>query len=320
MTQPLKILLAGTPEFALPCFEAIAHSTHSVLGVWTQPDRPAGRGRHIQASPVKAWALEKGFPVYQPHTLRDKQAQQDIAKLEADVMVVIAYGLILPQSVLDTPGLGCINVHASLLPRWRGASPIQQAILAGDQQTGVTIMQMDAGMDTGPSLLQTPCLIDENDTAATLHDKLATIAVEPLLKTLGNLASGDAQPVDQPKDGITYAPKIAKSDAQINWHNSAWQIDCQVRAFFPWPVAYTFLPDGVRLRIVSGKPLNFKTDVNPGEIIQIDKHGMVVACGQEAYSISQLQFPGGKVLSVTEWLTGGKKELRVGHQLLFEAV
>lgn len=318
MTKPLKVLLAGTPEFAIPNFDAIAKSEHVVLGVWTQPDRPAGRGRRLQASPVKQWALEKGYDIQQPETLRDKQAQQMIASLKPDVMVVIAYGLILPQVVLDIPRLGCINVHASLLPRWRGASPIQQAILAGDERTGVTIMQMDAGMDTGPSLMQVTCSIESFDSAQTLHNKLAALAVSPLLETLNLLAINQIEPIPQPDEGVTYAPKIIKEDAQINWQQSAWQIDCQVRAFYPWPVAYTYLSANNRLRIVSGERIAQNSDANPGEIIHLDKQGMVVACGQEVYRVTQLQFPGGKVLSVADWLAGGKGTLAVGQQLLTE--
>ncbi|WP_367606272.1 methionyl-tRNA formyltransferase [Legionella sp. W05-934-2] len=320
MNKPLKILLAGTPDFALPCFEAIAKSHHSVLGVWTQPDRPAGRGRKLQASPVKQWAQEKGYLVHQPDTLRDIEAQEAIRLLKPDVMIVIAYGLILPKAILAIPRFGCINIHASLLPRWRGASPIQQAILAGDAQTGITIMQMDVGMDTGPSLKKIPCPIGNQDTAAVLHDKLAALAASPLLEILERLPTHPVECVPQPEEGVTYAPKISKEDARVNWQQSAWQIDCQVRAFYPWPVAYTDLSEQVRLRIVSGHRVDITTNANPGEIIQLDKQGMVVACGHEAYCVNQLQFPGGKVLSVAEWLASGKKDLAVGQQLLSEAL
>ncbi len=319
MTKPtLRILLAGTPDFAIPCFEAIAQSEHTVLGVFTQPDRPAGRGRHLQASPVKQWAQTKTYTIHQPETLRNEQIQATIAALKPDVMIVIAYGLILPQVVLDMPRLGCINVHASLLPRWRGASPIQQAILAGDSQTGVTIMQMDAGMDTGPTLMQVTCPIETHDSSASIHDNLANLAVSPLLESLHLMAENKANPITQPDTGVTYAPKISKVDAQINWQNSAWQVDCQVRAFFPWPVAYTYLSDQMRLRIVSGERIPLVTDAKPGEIIQLDKQGMIVACGQEAYLVNQMQFSGGKILSVADWLTGGKEDLVVGQQLLSE--
>ncbi len=308
--NPLNIVFAGTPAFTLPCLDALASSKHHLQAVYTQPDRPAGRGRAVHASAVKIWAEAHQVPVYQPLNFKDPQAIADLAALSPDILVVIAYGLILPQAVLDLPRLGCINVHASLLPRWRGASPIQQAILHGDQQTGVTIMQMDAGMDTGAMLTQVGCPIHADDTAERLHDRLSELSATPLLTTLDLLAAGQALATQQGGAFVTYAPKIKKEDAQIDWHKPAIKIDQQIRAFNPWPITWTQVGDEV-LRIHQARIIAQPSTQAPGTILVIDKHGMLVATGEHALLVERLQFSGGKVISVADWLNAGRSQLHV---------
>ena len=309
--KPLNIIFAGTPEFTLPCLDALAASKHHLTAVYTQPDRPAGRGRALQASAVKTWALARDLPVYQPLNFKDSQAKADLAALSPDLLVVIAYGLILPQAVLDIPRLGCINVHASLLPRWRGASPIQQAILHGDHETGITIMQMDAGMDTGAMLTQTSCPIYSKDTAEHLHDRLAQLAAKPLLDTLDQLATGHIQAEQQNNALVTYAPKIKKEDAAINWSQPAIEIDQQIRAFNPWPITWTHVGDQV-VRIHQAQVIEKDSSSLPGTILSLDKQGLLIATGKDALLVDILQFPGGKALSVGDWLNAGRTQLHVG--------
>lgn len=311
--KPLNIIFAGTPAFTLPCLEALANSTHHLQAVYTQPDRPAGRGRALQASAVKTWAEAHKLPVYQPMNFKSSEAINELAALSPDLLVVIAYGLILPQAVLDLPRLGCINVHASLLPRWRGASPIQQAILNGDKETGITIMQMDAGMDTGDMLTRVHCPIHSDDTAERLHDRLAELAAAPLLNTLDLLASGRAQAEKQNDSHVTYAPKIKKEDAEINWHQSATAIDQQIRAFNPWPITWTQVDDQI-IRIHQARVVKH-TAATPGTILSIDKQGMLVATGQDAVLVETLQFSGGKAMSVANWLNAGRTQLQTGSIL-----
>ena len=308
--QPLNIVFAGTPAFTLPCLDALAASKHHLKAVYTQPDRPAGRGRAVQASAVKTWAQAHQLPVYQPLNFKDSQAISDLAALSPDILVVIAYGLILPQAVLDIPRLGCINVHASLLPRWRGASPIQQAILHGDQQTGVTIMQLDAGMDTGAMLTQFSCPIQSTDTAESLHDRLSILAREPLLATLDLLATSQAQATPQDNAFATHAPKIKKDDAIIDWHKPAIEIDRQIRAFNPWPTTWTQAEDQI-LRIHQARVIEQRVTQAPGTILSIDKQGMLVATGENALLIETLQFSGGKAMSVADWLNAGRTQLHI---------
>lgn len=309
--KPLNIVFAGTPAFTLPCLDALAASQHHLQAVYTQPDRPAGRGRVLQASAVKTWALAHQLPVYQPINFKDPQAIADLAALSPDILVVIAYGLILPQAVLDIPRLGCINVHASLLPRWRGASPIQQAILHGDPETGVTIMQLDAGMDTGAMLTRVSCPILSNDTAECLHDRLAELAAIPLVNTLDLLASGQATAEPQNNTLATHAPKIKKEDAAINWNQSAIDIDRQIRAFNPWPITWTQIDDQI-IRIHQAHVIEQSTAHQPGTIISMDKHGMLVATGKNALLVETLQFPNGKAMSVANWLNAGRAQLHAG--------
>ena len=310
----MNIIFAGTPHFALPCLEAIFQSPHRLLAIFTQPDRPAGRGHKLQPSPVKEWALAHDVPVYQPLNFKNKATVDELVALKPDIMIVIAYGLILPQTVLDAPRLGCVNVHASLLPRWRGASPIQQAILHQDKESGVTIMQMDAGMDTGAMLTTATCPVDSKDTAGVLHDKLAALASTPLLTVLDLLEKGAivATPQDHPL--ATYAPKISKEDAVINWQKSALEVDSQIRAFNPWPIAYTHAGDET-IRIHEAHIIPVPCSKEPGTILAIDKEGVQVATGQHILSIQRLQFSGGKTLRVADWLNAHRSQLHVDQVL-----
>ncbi|WP_028388164.1 methionyl-tRNA formyltransferase [Legionella fairfieldensis] len=311
----LKIIFAGTPEFGLPCLNALAHSRHQLLAVYTQPDRPAGRGRKLQASAVKSWALSQHLPVYQPSHFKTEATVAELKALQPDILVVIAYGLILPREVLTLPRLGCINVHASLLPRWRGASPIQQTILHGDKQAGVTIMQMDVGMDTGDMLAEISCPILPEETAGSLHDKLAQLAINPLLATLETLSCGRAIPKAQDDNLATYAKKIKKEEAAIDWYKSAVDIDRQIRAFNPWPIAYTKVGNEV-LRIHRAHVItDVALAVEPGTIVSLDRQGMLVATGQQALMVEQIQFPGAKAMSVADWLNAGRSQLQVNRVL-----
>ncbi|KTD02943.1 methionyl-tRNA formyltransferase [Legionella feeleii] len=303
----LNIVFAGTPEFAIPSLDALAKSSHRLLAVYTQPDRPAGRGRKLQPSAVKSWALSHEIPVYQPLNFKSEQAVTELAQLKPDILVVIAYGLILPKVVLALPRLGCINSHASLLPRWRGASPIQQAVLHGDDESGVTIMQMDAGMDTGAKLAEISCPIFPEDTAGSLHDRLAQLAVEPLLSTLDALACGQAKPIPQDNSQATYAGKIKKEDAAINWQRPATEIVNQVRAFNPWPIAYTQAGEEL-LRIHQAHVVANTSSAEPGTILSIDKKGILVAAAHHAVMIEYLQFPGSRVMPVSAWLNSGRAQ------------
>lgn len=306
----MKIVFAGTPAFTLPCLDALGDSQHQLQAVYTQPDRPAGRGRKLQASAVKEWAEAHQLPVLQPINFKQQETIEQLAAFEPDLLIVIAYGLILPRAVLDLPRLGCINVHASLLPRWRGASPIQHAILEGDTETGVTIMQMDVGMDTGAMLAHTTCLIGDN-TAAELHDRLAQAAVAPLLATLDALESGEIKATAQDNHLATYAPKINKEDASINWHQPAVVIDRQIRAFNPWPIAYTQTSE-TTLRIHKACVISDTHAEVPGTIMSIDKQGILVATGEGAILVEQIQFPGAKAMAVADWLHANRGQLYVG--------
>lgn len=299
---PLRIIFAGTPDFAAHHLAILLASRHQVIAAYSQPDRPAGRGKKLTASPVKQLALTHEIPVYQPVGLKNAEAQQALRDLQADVMVVVAYGLILPQVVLDTPRLGCINVHASLLPRWRGAAPIQRALAAGDRETGVTIMQMDAGLDTGPMLKKTHCSINEDDTGGSLHDKLAAIGGPALLSTLDDIAAGNASPEIQNDDSSCYAAKINKQEQAIDWTEPAVDIARRIRAFNPFPVAYSEL-DNQRVKLWMAQPLD-ETSVTPGTIIRSERSGIDVASGLGVVRIIELQLPGGKALNTAAALNG----------------
>ncbi|MCP0913982.1 MULTISPECIES: methionyl-tRNA formyltransferase [Legionella] len=309
--KKLNIVFAGTPEFALPSLQAIALSGHNLAAIYTQPDRPAGRGRRLQASPVKEWAESQHVPVYQPVNFKEPQTVTELATLKPDLMVVIAYGLILPRAVLEIPPHGCINVHASLLPRWRGASPIQHAVLHGDKETGVTIMQMDVGMDTGNMLAKASCFIHPEETAGQLHDRLAQLAVAPLLAALHALSQGSIIGEQQDSSQATYAPKINKEDALIDWHKPAEEIDRQIRAFNPWPIAYTHAnEEPVRIHQAHIIPQTYEG--SPGTIVALNKKGMLVATGKHALLVQRLQFAGGKAMSVADWLNAARNQLYLG--------
>jgi len=302
----MRLIFAGTPEFAVQALQAIIAAGHEVPLVLTQPDRPAGRGMSLQPSPVKKLALEHGIEVFQPLTLKDAAAQAKIAEVQAEVMVVAAYGLILPQVVLDLPHLGCINIHASLLPRWRGAAPIQRALLAGDAETGVCIMQMEAGLDTGPVLLRGAFPIESTDTTATLHDRLAALGGALVVEALGKLPL----PAEaQPGEGVTYAHKIEKAEALIDWRKSAAELDRHIRAFNPFPGAQALL-GGQTVKLWQATPMAGQGE--PGQILSIERSAIVVACGEGALAISECQKAGGKRLPVQQFLAGNP--LQVGER------
>ncbi len=304
MTTSLKIIFAGTPEFAAVALNALLEEgRHEIRAVYTQPDRPAGRGRKLRASPVKEMALAHGLPLRQPSTLKEPEQQRSLRELGADLMVVVAYGLLLPPPVLDAPRLGCINIHASLLPRWRGAAPIQRAILAGDRETGVSIMQMDEGLDTGPVLHRVVTPIHPGDTAGTLHDRLASLGAQALLDTLDRIMEGSARPVPQEEAAATYAPKIEKQEAVLDWNASAEELDRRVRAFNPWPVAQTTWKGKV-LRIWQAEPLAEMPDAPAGTVVRAGKEGIDVATGNGMLRITRLQGAGGKPLDAAAFLNG----------------
>ncbi len=301
MTDTLKIIFAGTPEFAAEALQALLQTEHQIVAVYTQPDRPAGRGRKLMASPVKQLALEHGIEVRQPKSLKGETEQAELAALQADLMVVVAYGLLLPQAVLDAPRLGCINLHASLLPRWRGAAPIQRAILAGDSESGVTIMQMEAGLDTGPMLHIQRCPITEDDIGGTLHDRLAGLGAEALLAVLPGLADGSVEAEPQDDSQSNYAKKLDKQEARVDWTQSGKQIDRQVRAFNPWPVAQADF-DGKVMRIWECEPLDGDTLAEPGTIVASGREGFDVATGKGLLRIKKLQMPGKRAMDAADFL------------------
>lgn len=299
-----KIVFAGTPEFAAMALAQLIKHEHDIVAVYTQPDRPAGRGRKLAPSPVKQIALKHLIPVEQPVSLKNDPSAIDTLKSYApDVMIVAAYGLLLPQKVLDIPVYGCLNIHASLLPRWRGAAPIQRAILAGDKETGITIMQMDAGLDTGDMLLKKPLLIGDTMTAGELHDQLAALGSQAILQTLDDLTVHKLHPQPQDPELATYAKKLDKHEAWIDWARSAHQIDRQIRAFNPWPVAQTRIKDKV-LRLRKAEVLAASAHAAPGTITQANNDGIDVACGEGNLRLLDGQLPGGKPLSIKDLLNG----------------
>lgn len=291
MANSLRVIFAGTPDFAANHLQALLSTEHEVVAVYTQPDRPAGRGKKLTASPVKQLAQAHNIPVYQPASLRDEDAQHALAAIEADIMVVVAYGLLLPKAVLDTPRLGCINVHGSILPKWRGAAPIQRAIWAGDSYTGVTIMQMDVGLDTGDMLSIERLPINEQDTSASLYAKLADLGPPALIKVLDNIEqlTGEQQDEEQ----ASYAKKLSKEEAEANWQLPAVQLERNIRAFYPWPVAWTQIA-GEKVKLLKAHVIDSPTTAPPGTVIRADKHGIVVATGEGQLCIEQLQIPGKK--------------------------
>ena len=301
MTNRLRIVFAGTPEFAVPPLEALRAAGHDLVAVYTQPDRPAGRGQALTAGPVKRRALEFGLTVEQPVTLKTPDAVARLRGFDADLMVVVAYGLILPQAVLDVPRFGCWNIHASLLPRWRGAAPIQRAILAGDAVTGITIMQMEAGLDTGPVLLVRETPIGPRELGGELHDRLSRLGAEAIVAAIDEWQAGRIKPVTQPAEGATYAAKLSKAEARIDWAQPAVAIDAQVRAFNPWPVAETTW-DGKQLRVWQCEPEPLALGAAPGTVLESSFGRITVATGDGALRLLQLQLAGRRAVSAAEFL------------------
>ncbi|ABI57967.1 methionyl-tRNA formyltransferase [Alkalilimnicola ehrlichii MLHE-1] len=313
MSGAPRLVFAGTPDFAVPSLQALLEAGHRPVAVYTQPDRRAGRGRRPRPSPVKQQAEAQGLPVRQPESLRDPRAQAELAELAPDLMVVIAYGLILPQAVLQIPALGCVNLHASLLPRWRGAAPIQRAILAGDDETGVCLMRMEAGLDTGPVLARARCPIGPRETGGSLHDRLAALAGTLLHDRLDDLLADRLPAQPQPEAGVCYADKLRKDEAWLDWRRDARQLDRQVRAFNPWPVAQT-LCQGQVLRVWEAEPVAAPAgDAAPGTVVRADGDGIVVVAGEGALRLQTLQAAGGRPLGVREFLNG--RALQAGERL-----
>lgn len=309
MATPLKIIFAGTPEFAATHLKSIiAADKYQMVGVYTQPDRPAGRGKKLMASPVKLLAEQHNIPVFQPISLKNAEAQQQLASLQADLMVVVAYGLILPQAILDTPRLGCINSHASILPRWRGAAPIQRAIQAGDKESGVTVMQMEAGLDTGTMLLKVTTPISEQDTGGTLHDRLATLGADAILKAIDGLANNQLIGEQQDNSLATYAHKLNKEEALLDWTKPAEQLANTIRAFNPWPICHTLI-QGQTLKIQAAHLITQQGKA--AKVLAISKEGLIVACGEQALCLTQMQLPNSKAMPFADVYNG--------HQALFES-
>lgn len=302
MQAPARIIFAGTPDFAVPSLQALLTSGHDVVAVLTQPDRPMGRGRKVQFGPVKSVAIAAGLPVLQPEGLSGPAEQQQLAALSPDLMVVVAYGLLLPEPVLRIPRFGCVNVHASLLPRWRGASPIQSALLEGDSETGVSIMQMDAGLDTGPVYCSESVSVKPHESAAELHDRLAALGGRLLADSIDPILAGELHATAQPVTGVTYAGRIRKADSVIDWSATAKRIDQLIRAYNPWPVAQTSL-DGKQLRCWAAYADDQSTDTHdrPGTVVGQNEHGIKVQTGKGILVLTQVQIPGRKRMAATEF-------------------
>jgi len=314
VSDSLRIIFAGTPDFAARHLDALLSSEHQIVGVFTQPDRPAGRGNKLTPSPVKVLAEQHHLPVFQPKSLRPEENQHLVAALNADVMVVVAYGLILPKAVLDMPRLGCINVHGSLLPRWRGAAPIQRSLWAGDNETGVTIMQMDVGLDTGDMMYKIACPIEADDTSASLYDKLAQLGPQGMLATLQQMAAGTAKREVQDESLVTYAEKLSKEEARLDWNLSAAQLERCIRAFNPWPVSYFTLEDQP-VKVWQATVLAQTTDAEPGTIIHADKQGIQVATAEGVLNLTQLQPAGKKPMSAQDLLNSRREWFTPGNRL-----
>jgi methionyl-tRNA formyltransferase len=316
----LRIIFAGTPAFSASVLEALIDSEHDVVAVYSQPDRRAGRGKKMLPPPVKVVAEHAGIPVHQPLSLKDQNEQDMLRSYGADAMVVVAYGLLLPQAVLDIPAHGCLNIHASLLPRWRGAAPIERAIEAGDAETGITMMRMDAGLDTGDMLSVHRCNITDDTTGDSLRETLLPMAIEGTLQALQSIADGSVTFTPQSEEGANYASKLSKTEAAIDWRTSASQIDRQVRAFNSSNVCYSAHDNGERIKIWRGHPVNTTHTSTPGHILRADDQGIVVACGNGAYSIQQLQVPGGKPLSCRDILNARRDWFSNGRFFTLDAL
>lgn len=314
MSTSLRIIFAGTPDFAALHLDALLSSGHQVVGVFTQPDRPAGRGKKLMPSPVKVLAEEHSLPIFQPASLRPQENQQLVADLNADVMVVVAYGLILPKAVLDMPRLGCINVHGSLLPRWRGAAPIQRSLWAGDADTGVTIMQMDVGLDTGDMLYKLSCPITDEDTSATLYDKLAELGPKGLIDTLQQLADNRVQPEVQDEALVTYAEKLSKEEARLDWSLPAAQLERCIRAFNPWPMSWLEI-DGQPVKVWQASVIAGPVNAAPGTIVEANKQGIQVATVEGILNLESLQPAGKKAMSAQDLLNSRREWFTPGNSL-----
>ncbi len=314
MSTSLRIIFAGTPDFAARHLDALLSSGHQVVGVFTQPDRPAGRGKKLMPSPVKVLAEEHSLPIFQPASLRPQENQQLVADLNADVMVVVAYGLILPKAVLDMPRLGCINVHGSLLPRWRGAAPIQRSLWAGDADTGVTIMQMDVGLDTGDMLYKLSCPITDEDTSATLYDKLAELGPKGLIDTLQQLADNRVQPEVQDEALVTYAEKLTKEEARLDWSLPAAQLERCIRAFNPWPMSWLEI-DGQPVKVWQASVIAGPVNAAPGTIVEANKQGIQVATVEGILNLESLQPAGKKAMSAQDLLNSRREWFTPGNSL-----
>lgn len=316
--KPLNIIFSGTPDFAAQHLQALLASQHRVIAVYTQPDKPAGRGKKLQPSAVKQLALAHNLPIFQPKSLRKEEAQQQLAQLNADVMVVVAYGLILPKAVLAMPRLGCLNVHGSLLPRWRGAAPIQRAIWAGDEQTGVTIMQMDEGLDTGDMLHKVSCEISKDETSASLYQKLATLAPQALIEVLDHLEEGKYPPQAQQNEFSNYAEKLSKEEAKLDWSLPAVQLERCIRAFNPWPISWLETTDAQGnkqiLKVYQATVLPHQNQT-VGTVLQANKQGIQIATADGVLNITQLQPAGKKPMAVQDFLNGRSDWFEVGKQL-----
>lgn len=309
----LRIVFAGTPDFASAHLQALVAAGANIVAVYTQPDRPAGRGKKLTPSPVKELAEAQGIPVLQPERLREAAIQQEFAQLAADVFVVVAYGLIIPKAILDMPTYGCINVHGSLLPRWRGAAPIQRAIEAGDSESGVTIMQMDVGLDTGDMLAKVHCAISPAETGGSLHDKLAAMGPPALLDTLSAIALGTLSPEKQDDSQACYAAKITKQEAELDWRRPAIELECQIRAFNPFPVTHSQFA-GQQLRVWQARRLDKPSHAAPGTIIAVTRDSIEVACGDSVLALEEVQLPGKKRLSIAEIVRGNADLFTAGKQ------
>ncbi len=312
MNQARSLIFAGTPDFAATILAGLLNTDHRIVAVLTQPDRPAGRGRKPRPSPVKQLATLHGIPVLQPQTLKDEAIQRQLAALKPDALIVAAYGLLLPPAVLELPRYGCINVHASLLPRWRGAAPIQRALLAGDEESGISIMQMDKGLDTGDILALAPCPIAPTDTASSLHDRLAQLGIETLNTTLEQLGGAQLQPSPQDNAEANYAERLSKQEGELDWTLPATTLERRVRAFNPWPVTYT-TREQTRLRIWQAKHISDDTNNTPGTVIATSAEGIDVATGDGLLRLQTVQRPGGRALKASDYLNACP--ITIGEQL-----
>ena len=319
MTKALNIIFAGTPDFAAQHLDALINSKHNIVAVYCPPDKPAGRGKKLTACATKLLALEHNLPVEQPVNFKEATDQQQLAQYNADVMVVVAYGLLLPEVILNSPRLGCINVHGSLLPKWRGAAPIQRSLEAGDEKTGVTIMQMDKGLDTGDMILTAECPIESTDTSASLYEKLALLGPNALINTLTLMATDDHQAISQNNDLATYAHKLDKAEAELNWQLSANKLDRKIRAYIPWPVTqFTYTDHNEkqhRIRVWQASTKEVETTKPAGTIISADKNGIMVSTTQGAICLEVLQLPNKKALPVQDILNGRADWFKVGANI-----